>query len=140
MTTRQQAHRRREAAIATAKVAVTVASVAAALGGCALIGLTDSAPAAVQDTTDTGNTNAPQQISAGVTVVGSPTPIPSATPGASTANSGVAGATSVPTRTPRPTATPAPTQAIIQPGLRQIPGFGNNNNNNFFMPRTRTSR
>lgn len=129
MTTRQQAHRRREAAIATAKTAVTVASVAAALGGCALIGLTDSAPAAVQDT----NTSAPQQISANVTVVGSPTPIPSATPSASTVNSGQVG---VPTRTPRPTATPAPTQTIIQPGLRQ-PGFGNNN---FFVPRTRTSR
>lgn len=132
MTTRQQAHRRREAAIATAKTAVTVASVAAALGGCALIGLTDSSSAAVQDTT------APQEISANVTVVGSPTPIPSATPRTSTGNSGQAGvATNVPTQTPRPTVTPAPTQIIIQPGLRQPPGFGNNN---FFAPRTRTSR
>lgn len=137
MTTRQQSHRRREAAIATAKTVVTVASVAAALGGCALIGLTDSGLAAVQDTTDTASTNASQQISAAVTRVGSPTPIPSATPSASTGNSSQAGeATSVPTRTPRPTATPAPTQTIIQPGLRQ-PGFGNNN---FFVPRTRTSR
>lgn len=137
MTTRQQSYRRREAAIAIAKTAVTVASVAAALGGCALIGLTDSAPAAEQDTTATANTNAPQQISANVMVVGSPTPIPSVTSSAPTATSGQSGAaTLVPTRTPRPTVTPAPTPTIIQPGQRQ-PGFGNND---FFVPRTRTSR
>ena len=128
---RQQAQRRREAAIATLKNAVTAASVAAALGGCALIGLTDSDIMSVVSPAD------PQSISAGVTQVGFATPIPSATAtiDAPVVNSGsTAAATAVPNV--EPTATAVPTETIIQPGFRQPPGSGNE----AFQPRTRTSR
>jgi hypothetical protein len=132
---RQQAHRRREAAIATLKTAVTAASVAATLGGCALIGLTDSDNMSVVSPAD------PQSISAGVTQVGSATPIPSATatidvPVVGSGSTAAATATQTAAPTLEPTATAVPTETIIQPGFRQPPGSGNES----FQPRTRTSR
>lgn len=135
-TKRARQLKRREAAIDTVKAVVTTASVAAAVGGWALISMMElTATAAVPPTAE-------QLAAVDLTLVGSPTPIPTTTPTAQAAAGRSAGpgattpATATAAATPAPAATQAPAQVLPQPGLRQPPGFGGG----LFEPRTRTSR
>ncbi len=136
-TKRARQLKRREAAIDTVKAVVTTASVAAAVSGWALISMMEStATAAVPPTAE-------QSAAVDLTLVGSPTPIPTTTtPPTAEASGSIAGpgattpATATAAATPAPAATQAPAQVLPQPGLRQPPGFGGG----LFEPRTRTSR
>lgn len=129
--TQSRKAQRREAGIATLKAAVTTASIAAMVGGWAVISMAESSTVAATQPAE------PTQIAANdVTLVGTPTPIAPAT--ATQASSDPAATPTAPqaTVTPAPTQTPLPTQAFFQPNPRQFPGLGGNT----FSPRTRTSR